>query len=159
MKVCSYPISSMRFPDGRSSSAVNITLAPCTHAPQVWLYGSCPLFAASLTPDSAHQKSFHSSIAALILKLHAHPTPMMAGYERLNTEVGICTASKKIGVHELPCPMHRRFPPDAAAVLTADTTSSTVLGTRMFPGVVGSKLCSVFCTAHEAGEMQGSCTL
>lgn len=58
------------------------------------------------------------------------------------------TASKKMGVQELPWPMQRSSLPDAAAVLTAVTTSSTLLGARMRPGAVGSRLCIVFCTAR-----------
>ena len=58
------------------------------------------------------------------------------------------TVSKKMGVQELPWPMQRSSLPDAAAALTAATTSSTLLGARMRPGAVGSKVCIVFCAAQ-----------
>ena len=84
-------------------------------------------------------------------RLHASSVKLaqwQGNLKKLLAKRAVLTASKKTGVQELPWPMQRRFSPDAAAAFTAKTTCPTVLGARIRPGAVGSKLCSVFCAAQ-----------
>ena len=62
---------------------------------------------------------------------------------------GAPTGSKNTGVQVWPCEMQRSVAPAARAALTAVTTSSTVLGTMIFPSSAGRTLCSTFCAARK----------
>lgn len=51
-KIGAHPISSIRFPDGRSSSAVNITVAPCTNTTTLPMAQSVAQYASLLFTTS-----------------------------------------------------------------------------------------------------------